>query len=444
MSGRIFNKIIFSAVFALLVSFAAGAQTYSGFAPYSIYGIGDLYSQGGAFNKTMGGVGIANRNNRFLNVMNPAAVTARDSLAFMSDFSLIEGNKVFRQGDMSNVKNTFNVDNIAFSFPIYRSSAFMVGIQPYSTTGYKYSFNYDDPSLIGQTGNIVYSADGMGSVYNIYMAAGVTFLKRLSVGAQYNYYFGRIEKNYYEKFSDASYNGVMNGYDIQLRANGAKFGLQYEQPIGGKDKLTLGATYSLKAKLRGYLEGYSYSSGSSVADTLYHYVDTLATRADRLSLADEVGVGISYRHGDKWMLEFDYTRSDWSKSGFDNVPGLRGNTVGNSDYSTYGATVSQAFRLGFELVPNRNDIRYYLKTATYRAGAYYKNEHYLLNGHQVSSLGMTLGVTLPVFRWYNGLTLGVDFGQRGTINDNLIRERYVNFSIGFNIFDIWFQKPQYD
>ena len=40
------------------------------------------------------------------------------------------------------------------SFPIWRSSAMMVGIRPYSDTGFGYSFDYTDPELIGRTGSI--------------------------------------------------------------------------------------------------------------------------------------------------------------------------------------------------------------------------------------------------------------------------------------------------
>jgi hypothetical protein len=42
------------------------------------------------------------------------------------------------------------------------------------------------------------------------------------------------------------------------------------------------------------------------------------------------------------------------------------------------------------------------------------------------------------------LTLGVDLGQRGSTNGNMVRERFLNFNIGINIFDIWFIKPRYD
>ena len=73
-----------------------------------------------------------------------------------------------------------------------------------------------------------------------------------------------------------------------------------------------------------------------------------------------------------------------------------------------------------------------------------ENSYYTLNGNAVKSMGVTLGVTLPIFRWYNGLTLGVDLGQRGGTAKNMVKERYVMFNIGFNIHDIWFQKHRYE
>ena len=106
--------------------------------------------------------------------------------------------------------------------------------------------------------------------------------------------------------------------------------------------------------------------------------------------------------------------------------------------------MSNSFRAGFEIVPNRNDIRYYLKRCAYRAGVYYDQSYFKLDGHSVNSMGITLGVTLPVYKWYNGVSLGVDMGQRASTRNSLIRERYIKFVIGFNIHDIWFQKPRYN
>ena len=69
-------------------------------------------------------------------------------------------------------------------------------------------------------------------------------------------------------------------------------------------------------------------------------------------------------------------------------------------------TTAQTFRLGFEVTSNRYDIRYYLKTLTYRAGAYYEQNYFTLNGSPITRQGITLGVSFPVFRYYNAVTLG--------------------------------------
>ena len=440
MSRRIFNSLLAAAILLAASGLELGAQTFGSYSPYSIFGVGDMATPGSAYNKSMAGVGIASRNHRFLNPLNPAAVTARDALAFMADYSIIQDNKIFRQGDMRSASNTANIGNLMLSFPIWRSSAMMVGIMPLSSTGYGYSYDIIDPAIIGRTGNINYIAAGQGSIYQLFASAGVTFWRRLSLGAEFIYYFGKTEKTFIESFTDASYNGASNGHILQLQAPAGKFGLQYEQPLGSKASLTLGATYRMAAKLGGYTESYRYSTGTAAADTLYYRKGS----PDGVTLASEKGVGLCFRYADKFMAEFDYTRSDWRSSGLDKAEAFTGNTVAGAGRSVFTTSLSEAYRLGFEYVPNRSDIRYYWRRITYRAGAYWKNEYYLLDGNPVNAVGITQGATLPVFRWYNGITFGMDFGQRGSLKGDMIRERYINFSVGFNLFDIWFQKFSYE
>ena len=434
---RKIEKILLLSVF-FIMGICAYAQdgTYGAYSPYSIYGIGDISREGTAFNKSMGGVGVATRNRRFINYLNPAAVTARDSLSFMADFGLVQNNKVFSQGNIKSAHNTFNIYDFVMSFPIYRSSAFMVGITPFSDVGYDFSSIEKDPEIIGNTGNISYDSYGTGSVYQLFAGAGVTLWKRLSLGAEFIYYFGNIDKVTNMDYSNSSYRSVNSGSDLMVRATTGKFGLQYEQKIAGDVYMTLGATYRLGAGMKGEVTNYRYANQSSVSDTLRYSSTPLKDAGVRF--ADELGVGISVRGGEKWMAEFDYLRSDWTKSSFDSTPGFA--VEGDSKFSS---TVSQSFRAGFEIVPNRNDIRYYFKKCTYRAGAYFDQSYYKLDGNNVNTMGITLGMTLPVFRLYNGLTLGVDFGQKSSTRNNMIRERYAMFVVGFNIHDLWFRKVQY-
>ena len=436
---KIFLVLVF---FVMSVCAFAQSGTYGAYSPYSIYGVGEISKQGTAYNRSMGGVGIAARNNRFINITNPAAVTARDTLSFMADFGLTQKNTLFSQSSLRSAKNTFNIYDFAMSFPIWRSSAFMVGITPFSDVGYDFSHTEKDPKIIGNTGNITYDSYGTGSVYQLFLSAGATFWKQFSVGAELIYYFGNIDKVTNMDYSDASYRSINSGSDLAIRGVTGKFGLQYEQKLGGDVSMVLGATYRLGTNVRGYATNYQYANQSSLSDTLSFKVDTL--KHTGLRFGDELGVGIAIKGGDKWSAEFNYTRSDWRNTGMDAAPGFA--VKGNMNFT---GAVSQSFRAGFEIVPNRNDIRYYMRRCAYRAGVYLDQEYYKVNGNHVNTYGLTLGVTLPVFRWYNGISVGVDFGQRAYNskhynNKNIIREQYVAFNLGFNIHDIWFQKPRYN
>lgn len=436
MIRKIERILLLSAFLIIGVTLSAQDGTYGAYTPYSIYGIGDLSKEGTAYNKSMGGTGIAARNRRVINYLNPAAVTARDSLSFMADFGLTESNKVFKQGDIRSAHNTFNIYDFVMSFPIYRSSAFMVGLTPFSDMGYDFSSYETDPNIIGNTGNITYDSYGTGSVYQLFVGAGVTFWKQLSLGAEMIYYFGNLDKVTNMDYANSSYRSVNSGSELTVRGVTGKFGLQYEQKLGGDVSMVIGATYRMGTDMKGYSKNYRYANQSSVTDTLKYSVDTLA--GSGMKFGDEIGIGIAVKGGERWSAEFNYVRSDWSNSGFDTAPGF--SVVGESRFTS---TVSQSFRAGFEFVPNRNDIRYYYKKCAYRAGVYYDQAYYKLDGHNVNSMGLTLGVTLPVFRLYNGISLGVDLGQRASTRNNMIRERYATFNIGFNIHDIWFRKVQY-
>ena len=432
------KKNIYIIVAMLLMSICSYAQegAHSSYSPYSIYGIGDVMSEGTAFNKGMGGVGVATRNKRFINYMNPASITARDSLSFMADFGLEQKNTLYRQGNVKSGNNTFNIYDFVMSFPIYRSSAFMVGVTPFSDVGYDFSSIEKNPEIIGNTGNISYDSYGTGGIYQLFIGAGVTFWDRLSLGAEAIYYLGNIDKVTNMDYSNSSYRSLNSGNELSVNAFTGKFGLQYEQKLGSDISMTIGATYRLGTGMKGYATEYRYANMASLSDTLRYNVDTLAGSGVRI--ADEIGVGIAIRKGDKWTAEFNYLRSDWTKSGFERSRGFA--AEGESKFTS---TVSQSFRAGFEIVPNRNDIRYYFKKCAYRAGVYYDQAYYKLDGNNVNSLGLTLGITLPVFRLYNGLSLGVDVGQRASARNNMIRERYAKFVIGFNIHDLWFRKVQY-
>ena len=449
MSSGLIRKIglFAAALFAGVALYAQTDGTHTGYTPYSIYGVGNLHPGGTTFNQGMGGAGVAIRNRRFVNTLNPAAVTARDSLSFMADFGLSGKNTIYRQNDFKSAHNTFNINDFVLSYPLWgRKIAMMAGITPFSNVGYNFSYTETNPNLVGIVGNHGYTAAGSGSINEAFVALGGTLWNRFSIGAQFNYYFGNLTKTNNLVFSETAYRDIYSGFDLKLNGVTGKFGIQYEQPLGGRYFLTLGATYRMKTRLRGSVKDYSYAILSSQTDTLKNNINQLPGDSP-VFLGDESAVGLSLRSGEDWTVQMDYVRSGWDKSGFDATRGFAGTGV-----SSFSATTAQAIRGGFEWTPNRNDIRYFYRRFTYRVGAYYEQAYYKLNGQMISGFGLTLGLTIPVFRdyggmsmgGYNGVSVGIDIGQRGRLDNNLIQERYIGINVGINIFDLWFHKRQYE
>ena len=434
MLGSYVNRLlaVFSA--ALLSCAVLSAQTegtYSGFSPYSVYGVGNLHTPGTAWNRGMGGVGIAARNHRFVNTLNPASITARDTLSFMADFGLSGRISVFSEADKKALNTTFNIDDFAFSFPMWNHTAFIVGITPLSDVGYKISYSELNPSNLA-TGRQTFTSTGTGGLYQVFAGAGATLWNRLSIGAQANYTFGNINKKAAMSYEDESSRSWSSGDSLQVNNITAKLGIQYEQPVGRGRSFIVGATYRLSTAFGGYYT--HYEQRGSVDRTRN---SSLLSSAG-IRMGDELGVGLSYKKGDDLLIEFDYSRTDWSRSGLDGAAGFS-----NNGQVAFASSVGQTFRLGGEFTPNRNDIRYFFKRCTYRAGAYYDSSYYTVDGAHVDAVGITLGMTIPVFRWYNGLSIGLDFGRRG-LQTSQVKETYFGFNVGMNIFDIWFQKPHYE
>lgn len=421
--------IRFWAVCALLFSaWTVSAQTdgtYGGFSPYSVFGVGQMHQKGTAWNRSMGGVGIASRNTRFINILNPASATARDSLSFMADFGVNGRISLFKEGEKKGLNTTANIDDFVMSFPLWRHTAMMVGLVPVSDVGYNIS-----TTEVDYMGGHTFTTKGNGGMYQLFAAFSATLWHRLSLGAQFNYSFGNINKVASLTHDETSYRSMASGDSLQVNNLGATLGLQYEQPLSARSALTFGATYKFSTPLNGYHIHYR---------ELGSYDRSRAeNELSGLRMGDELGLGLSYRFTDKFMAEVDYTRTNWASSRLDQVSGF--SNVGDV---TFAPSVGQAFRAGLEWTPNRNDIRYYLRTCTYRVGAYYDKSYYTVDGAHVDSMGITLGMTLPVYRWKNGFTVGVDFGQRGLATSQ-VKEMYFGFNLGLNVFDIWFQKRPYE
>lgn len=428
----IVRKFLIVVALFLAFGFKAVAQDTDAlgtYTPYSLFGIGDIQKQGTSFNLGMGGIGTGVRDNRMINYLNPASITERDTLSFMLDFGLVLKNFYNTDDKVESAYNTANMQNIIFTAPIYKKSALIVGVTPYSSIGYKFQSKEQDKELIAKYGDISYEKYGTGSINQFFAGAAMNISKNVAVGAEMIYYFGALNRYSNVSFdSDASVRNINTGWDYDVRALSGRLGVQYFGNIAKNTLLTVGATYRIKSKLDGDYTSYALAVSSSTIDT----VKLVTTPGYKVEIPSEFSLGFSIKKRDKWMVGFDYTRQNWEDSFFGETPGV-----------DFQPSAASSFRVGFEYIPNMYDIRYYLKRATYRFGAYYDKSYINIGGNQVNAAGITFGMSMPIFRWYNAFTWSVDMGQRGSLDNGMVRERYIQFNLNFNLHDMWFIKKRY-
>ena len=199
--------------------------------------------------------------------------------------------------------------------------------------------------------------------------------------------------------------------------------------------LNAGLSYDVKANLNGTTD--QYLNRNSISGLVISK-DTLATGiSTSLALPSTFRAGISI---DKtpvqselsrlWTLGLDVAYTKWSQFS-DQVT----ETPYNDNYR---------ISLGGEITPHVAS-KNYLKRITYRAGAFYGSVPYKINGTTFSDVGINFGVSLPVgiFTASNPpryVNLAMTLGQRGTLDNNLIKEKYALISLSFNFNSRWFER----
>ena len=257
------NKRIIGAAVAVATALPMGAaaQTLTSsintYSPYSMYGLGELATQGNTAMRSMGGVGVAMQSTISVNLLNPAAYANTPQKSFLFDFAVDAGH--FRNAQTkygattSEVKTAYNSVNfheIAFQFPIMKGLGFGFSLSPYSNVGYN-MYNDDMSSdATGNVGRIRYQYYGEGDVTEVKAGVGWRPFKHLSVGVAMLYYWGDIKRNYNAVPMDvitgsgeySSTTGI-DTYDVSKIK--AQFGLQWIAIMNSKRALTFGATYDI-------------------------------------------------------------------------------------------------------------------------------------------------------------------------------------------------------
>ncbi len=407
-------------VFFVLIGMSAFAQLGTT-SPYSRFGLGDL--QGNVFpeyNALGGGVTALSSANS-VNPSNPASYTSFKANSFLFSTGGLHKTTSIQNSTDKQVTNNSAFSHLTIAFPISRKLGASIGMLPYSNIGY--TLNARDENA---NADMIYSGDG--GISKVYFGGAYEPFKGFSVGMNASYLFGGLNRRKNLNFDDESYFDTRSNSRINLKGYYYELGLMYKKQLANEKEVTFGLTAnnnsSIRAKRTNIVETIS-GTNEIVKDTALSSVEW-----GDINLPQYISAGVSYRDGKKWLLVADYSMQNWA------------------DYSLLGESDdlenSTRFSGGLQYTPEFNSVTKYYKRMQYRLGAAYSNTPLMFNDTQLKEMSVSLGFGIPVRKSRTKYDVSVTLGQRGTTDNNLIKEQFLRFGLSVSYEGIWFVKRKYD
>jgi len=418
-------KLKFLGALCILFLFSeAKAQTSA--STYSALGVGEFNYSGLSHNQAMGGLGISFGTGWNANFVNPALTTRNTIFNFQAAMN-------YKKINADNGSENSNVDGggisyFAFSLPI-KSGKFTTGLGLNQLSSVNYRLLIASLVNNGEF-RAVNSVKGDGGISEAYMNFGLLAAKNLSLGLQTSYLFGStIRTNTLTLFDDnkevvgtpSEYYERMTVSDISL-----KFGGHYFFKVSEKSNLHIGAIYQNLGDVNG--KAFAKLAASGQAKNLDSDGDLIANdEKGSVYIPNLYGFGVSLERINKFVI------------------GLEGQYQDFGQYRSFldDATVLKEvikLGLGFQIVPDYASVDSPLKRSTYRFGLEFQQTPYYLNQTNINDFGINFGTSFPLNQ-LSLLNFAVKVGQRGTTDNGLIKENYVNFTFGLSLNDnSWFYK----
>lgn len=430
-------RFLFLLVSSGLLAVSAFGQAANYGSPYSRFGLGDQQPFALAHHRAMGTATIAMFDSVALNLANPASLSALRLTAI--EFGGFGQVSRLQTTSASQYRSNINFGYLMFGFPLTKRWGTAIGFQPYAFTNYNIVGRVDS-TFIGWREEF----QGKGGINQLTWANGVDLGKGFHLGASMHFLFGDVsqERRLLFDYPDSLYFLSLRVTD-KVRVADVQFslGLQYRKDWttgpGKRDRrfLALGVTAEVPGNLS--------ATSDFVADRIrlvgsrVVVLDTVSNQSGirgniNMPLAVGFGVQLGVHNWWQWVAEARYTQ--WSSFSQFNRPDSLVNSI-------FVAS-------GFQYIPKYDATgdNLFFRTMRYRAGFKYNSGFLALRGEQISELGMTFGVGIPVKRQFSmpAVNLAVEVGRRGSLNNGLVRESYTRVTLGFTLNDRWFVKRKYD
>ncbi|NJB82260.1 hypothetical protein [Wenyingzhuangia aestuarii] len=415
------NSVLIFIVSVFISSVYAQEQQVSSL--LSNYGLGTPFSQATTAEKGQGDLSVVNNNTQeVISITNPALLSNLQLTSFSLSMNAL-GTNVETENATYN-SSAISLANLSLGFPLGTKGGVAVGLRAHSAVG----FEIDNDDFYNY---------GSGGVNQAYFGLGYKVFKGLSVGAQFNQYFGRTEKK--QAFKGVQQSTVFdNTYNVT--GTSAKIGLEYKYALSEKLEATIGATGVLAYDITATGTSKFYEAIQTDENVYSEIGDNSQQKSisgtETNPFKSIVGLGLGQRN--RWFAGLSYENQDalsYTGAVFNQT---------NSSEITASYEASNKISIGGYIIPEKYALKNYFNRVAYRAGFKYETTGLVLNNNSVKNLGMSFGFGLPVGKRVSYLNLSFELGKIGDVDKNKYQEEYFNVGINFSLSDKWFNKRVID
>jgi len=422
-----------AAILVLVCGLGVQAQVTTS-SPYSRYGFGNYKGSLLPQLRAMGGISTAvNKVNGFnyINMQNPASYSGVTLTTI--DIGMSAGLNNLSRNNLSETSFNSTFSHIAFAVPVSRRSAISFGVLPYTDLGYSYKNTVKIDTM-----SVDQLYEGEGGLSKAYFGYGYRFGDHLSIGGNVEYIFGNLISTRATEYKEV---GALNSKLQNKNSVGGlnySYGIQYNFNIAPKTLVTLGYSGSSSGKVnssQSYFATIYQRDQDGNENTALDTLNSVVSAKSNLKLPVSHNFGIAIQQTDKWLIGADFRMNKWANVTLNNVnQGLQ---------DSYGAS------LGGQFTPDITSYNNYFKRIDYRLGVNYDKTYIKIGNQDIKQIGASLGFGFPLASANVGSTFykinfTTEVGQRGTMTNNLVRERFINFHLGFTLNDTWFRKYRVD
>ena len=440
-------------VFFLLNIFAYSYAQKGSNSPYSFHGLGELNTLDNATFLGVGNSKISLIDSTVVNYYNPASYSSLAKHHPLFSFGVSSRLSKYSENGGSYNAYLTSIQHFVIAFPFAKRFGLAFGLKPFASKGY----DFFTKELVG-TDSLQYIYEGSGSISEGFLGFSAEIFEyrgaKLSLGGNLGYLFGQIvdtRKSTVLHSGSLINSGGINTKTYRIQGLHYTLGLNYTQKINERHSIGVSAVFEPFQKIKAKYEDVLFYSSNINNPNVYDSLSLNDSLSGKLSNIPTYTVGVSYQFNFKGKknstnplnsqlaLHATYELADWSSYR---------NTFETGVTSSF--LVSNKYTFGLQYLPETNFIRNKQMTkfyhrVKYRAGVYYTQMPYSTNNEQVTDFGTTFGLGIPVIikSSLSSINFGFSYGNRGTSDQNALKESYYGISIGLTIApgsDKWFVK----